>query len=633
MRIAIIDNDKCKPNKCNHECQLMCPVNAVGKKCVEIEDIKSPTDVASQKQVTQPITPGVKQRQVARINEGLCIGCGICVRHCPFDAIQIVNLPSEDRMQMLHTYGQNAFRIYKLPVPQMGKVYGLIGKNGVGKTTLVNILSGRLRPNGGVLGVDALIDKRNPLSKEVAGTELQKYFGNLSKMRVKIKPQNIKAVCKVLTDKYGKDVTCGELLRQHITMPDKNVDKVMRWRERVMDVLSFGDIRDTAVMQLSGGELQRFVTGMILMQEADVYIFDEFSNYLDVDQRLRVAELIQELKGNGSSRYIFLVEHDMSILDYTADIVSILYGVPAAYGIVSLPYATPESINMYFGGFIPAENMRFRNTAFGFRENLTVMCDTDDTVNPGAGLGFVYEANVIEKGEFKLEMAEGSIGGSTYLVLLMGANGTGKTTFLNFLNEKSGLSMSYKRQYNEDICDKDMTVMEYLYKHVSKAMVDAVFMSDVVRMLNIPDLYNRRMVELSGGELQRVGITVCLGTPADMYLLDEPSANLDIEYRVLATKVIKRFLIHNKKLGFIVEHDIMMSISMGMELMSRIIVFSRSDRMAHASSPRPFNEGINDFLKCMNITFRSDMKYKRPRINQPDSQKDREQRASDKYYN
>lgn len=56
----------------------------------------------------------------------------------------------------------------------------------------------------------------------------------------------------------------------------------------------------------------------------------------------------------------------------------------------------------------------------------------------------------------------------------------------------------------------------------------------------IEQLLDQELQNLSGGELQRVGITLALGTPADIYLLDEPSAYLDAEQRIVTAKVIKR---------------------------------------------------------------------------------------------
>ena len=179
------------------------------------------------------------------------------------------------------------------------------------------------------------------------------------------------------------------------------------------------------------------------------------------------------------------------------------------------------------------------------------------------------------------------------------------------------------------------TVQELLYKKIRSAMCSEQFKSEVIKPLNIHQLYNRKCDELSGGEQQRLAITLCLGESANIYLLDEPSASLDIEYRVIVTKVIKRFLLNQKKLGFIVEHDIMMAMSMGIELNSRIVVFeqvSSNNRVFTCSEPMIFKTGIQKFLQNMDITFRSDPKYKRPRINKKGSQKDREQKQGNKYF-
>ena len=76
-RIAIVNHDKCKPNKCGKECMKKCPINQKGKECIDIEDIGI----------------GIKKK-IAKIAEQMCIGCGMCVKACPFNAIQIVKLPT-----------------------------------------------------------------------------------------------------------------------------------------------------------------------------------------------------------------------------------------------------------------------------------------------------------------------------------------------------------------------------------------------------------------------------------------------------------------------------------------------------------------------------------------------------------
>jgi ATP-binding cassette, sub-family E, member 1 len=99
-RIAVVSAERCKPKKCKQECKKFCPVVKVGKLCVEV-------------------TPTSK---ISWISEELCIGCGICVKKCPFDAIQIINLPSNLENQTTHRYGPNSFKLHRLPMPRPGQV-------------------------------------------------------------------------------------------------------------------------------------------------------------------------------------------------------------------------------------------------------------------------------------------------------------------------------------------------------------------------------------------------------------------------------------------------------------------------------------------------------------------------------
>lgn len=113
--------------KCRQECKKSCPVVRTGKLCIEV-------------------TP---ESKIAFISERLCIGCGICPKKCPFGAIHIINLPTNLESEVTHRYSANSFKLHRLPMPRPGQVLGLVGTNGIGKSTALKVLSGKLKPNLG----------------------------------------------------------------------------------------------------------------------------------------------------------------------------------------------------------------------------------------------------------------------------------------------------------------------------------------------------------------------------------------------------------------------------------------------------------------------------------------------------
>jgi ATP-binding cassette subfamily E protein 1 len=189
------------------------------------------------------------------------------------------------------------------------------------------------------------------------------------------------------------------------------------------------------------------------------------------------------------------------------------------------------------------------------------------------------------------------------------------------------LSVSYKPQKISPRFQG--TVRELLHKKVKDAYVHPQFVTDVMRPLNIEDIIDNDVQNLSGGELQRVAITLCLGTPAAIYLIDEPSAYLDSEQRIACSKLIKRFIMHAKKTAFVVEHDFIMATY----LADRVVVYDGQPGIeATAHTAQSLLTGMNFFLELLRITFRRDPTNFRPRINKMDSIKDKEQKASGNYF-
>jgi ATP-binding cassette subfamily E protein 1 len=243
---------------------------------------------------------------------------------------------------------------------------------------------------------------------------------------------------------------------------------------------------------------------------------------------------------------------------------------------------------------------------------------------------------VKQLGGFTLRVKSGHFTDSEIIVLL-GQNGTGKTTLIRMLAgllKPDGLDIaipelhvSYKPQ---KISPKfDGSVRQLLHKKIKDSYLHPEFVSSVTKPLQIEPIIDQEVQHLSGGELQRVAIVLCLGQPADVYLIDEPSAYLDSEQRIIAAKVIKRFILHAKKTGFIVEHDFIMATY----LADRVIVYDGEPSIdCTANAPQTLVSGMNKFLKQLNVTFRRDPTNFRPRINKLESVLDREQKETGNYF-
>lgn len=390
---------------------------------------------------------------------------------------------------------------------------------------------------------------------------------------------------------------------------------------------------DRDIRVLSGGELQRFAISVVAVQVSDVYMFDEPSSYLDVKQRLTAAAMIREIlqSGDGDRRYVLVVEHDLAVLDYLSDFVCVLYGQPGAYGVVTMPLTVRMGINAFLAGYLPSENLRFRDHALSFKvsERAEAGLDKKDLMK-SYSYPTMTKTQSREGSKFILHVEKGEFTDSEIIVLL-GENGTGKTTFVRMLAgllksdeqvkfEEEGydyeasqagvpeMNVSYKPQ---KIAPKFQgTVRQLLHKRIRDSYVHPQFVSDVMKPLVMDPLLDSGVQTLSGGELQRLAITLALGTPADVYLIDEPSAYLDSEQRINCAKVIKRFIMHSKKTAFVVEHDFIMATY----LADRVVVYTgRPGIEATASTPQSLLTGMNQFLKSLEVTFRRDPVNFRPR--------------------
>jgi ATP-binding cassette subfamily E protein 1 len=533
------------------------------------------------------------------------------VKKCPFNAISIVNLPDELEQEASHRFGENAFKLFRLPTPSPGTVLGLLGQNGIGKTTALGILSGETKLN---LGNYEKPPEWHEIIRHFRGSTLQDYFKRMSEKSLKVshKPQYVDKIPKVVSGNVG------DLLER--VNERKTLDNIARR----LDLLP---LWDRPLEVLSGGELQRVAVASAMCRDVDVYLFDEPSSYLDVKQRLEVAKAIRSLRDE--AKMIIVAEHDLAIIDYLSDQICLFYGEPGVYGIVSSVHGVRTGINIYLQGYIPDENVRFRKEAVIFHEKPPAissgagetMLTWDLTKKTYKGFTLAVQPGEIKRGE---------------IVGILGPNGIGKTTFVKILagletaddgDKFSEVKVSYKPQYISG--EYEGTVQQLLLSVAKENFTSSWYRAEVLQPLCLQPLLDRNVAELSGGELQKVAIAACLSQRPELYLLDEPSAYLDVEERLRMTRAIRRVVETNNAAAFVVEHDVVAQDFVA----DRLMVFTGTAGVQGAARPpSTLRNGMNMFLKEMKVTFRRDPTTKRPRVNKEGSKLDKFQKDIGEYY-
>jgi ATP-binding cassette subfamily E protein 1 len=589
-RVGVLDMELCQPKKCGLECIKYCPVNKSGADCIVLNE----------------------ETKKAQIDEDICNGCGICVKVCPFDAITIVNLASELATDKIHQYGPNSFRLYRLPTPKKGEVVGLLGRNGMGKSTVVNILSGNLKPN---LGRYENPPEWEEILKYYSGTELKSHFEKIKEkqIRASIKPQQIQHLAQSF------DGTGNELIDKY---DERGISR------QLVKELGLENSMEQSLSELSGGELQRLAIATVASKDTDFYFFDEPSSYNDVFQRTSVARVIQSLAKLGKS--VMVVEHDLTLLDFLSDFIEVLYGEPTAYGIVSNVLSTKIGINVFLDGYLPTENVRFRDKKFSFDVS------SSSTEEFQAGSEIITYPKLEKKFQsFSLTVEPGKVRKGEVLGI-MGANALGKTTMMKMIAGASKpdigqvdkkTKIAYKPQYLEN--DIDVEVIAVLDKANESPIEGSQEEEQIVDPLKIKKLYNKSVKNLSGGELQKVAVVSCLLQKVDLYALDEPSAFLDVEDRIAVAKFLQKFVRSFGKSAIVIDHDIQL---MDLVSDSMVIFEGESGFKGHATSPMPKPEAMNRFLKSLDMTFRRDERTLRPRVNKLESRLDKDQKVSGNFY-
>ena len=586
MRVAVLLEERCKPNS-NAFAYLKKYSEMCERECIQVEGSK------------------------CKILEEACPVCFTRAKHCPDGAVKIINLPEELDTDLTHSYGENAFRLFRLPSPRQEQIVGILGPNGIGKSTAINLLSGTFRPNLGDW------ENSSPDWDEVISTfprgELRDYLGMVStgEVSIAVKPQYIDKLPRIFD---------GEVRELLARVDDRGE------MENYTELMGISHILDRKLGDLSGGELQRVAICATLLKEADVYFFDEPSSYLDIYERMRMVGVVRGLAEKG--KRVLVVEHDLAILDVLCDLIHVIYGERSAYGIFTPPRSTRTAINAYLDGFLPEENVRIRDKPIQFLRGR----------NRGEEVGTpILKWGDIEKtlGDFSLTTGKGEVKAAE-VVGVVGPNATGKTTLVKIIAGEidpdegwctMDAKVSYKPQHVR--ADFEGTVQEWLDTEIGGKWRSGEFHTQVTRALQVDKMVDLHATKLSGGELQAVSIAICLGKEADLYLFDEPSAHLDANARMEAAKAIRRTMESNEKAAMVIDHD-----TYFLDIVSDSVLVFQGEGGDHgkAIGPLSLRKGMNLFLSDADVTFRRDIESHRPRINKPSSRKDREQKSSGEYF-
>ena len=586
-RIAILEKDKCQPKKCNYACIEYCPGVRMEEDTIIIsEDDKKP-----------------------EISEELCSGCGICVNRCVFNAINIINLPEVLDDKPIHRYGPNSFELFGMPTIEDGSVVGLLGPNGIGKSTILNILSGQIIPNFGNYNEEGSWDN---VIEYFKGSQLQNYFKKLSNNEIKIayKPQMVDQLPKVVKGKVS------QLL--------EGVDERNKLDE-VVEKLELKNTLDRRLGNLSGGELQRIAIAASVLKDANFYYIDEPTSWLDVKQRLNTVEVIRDL--TKENRNVLVIEHDLATLDAMSDYVHVMYGEEGGYGVVSKLRGVRVGINAYIDGFLKEENIRIRKQPIEFEIRPPSDLIDSDTITTYTDFHKKYD-------NFELKVDAGEVNQSQ-VITAFGPNGIGKTTYAKILagvvKPDSGeveeeIEIAYKPQYI--LSDFEGSVQDFLFMH-AKGYGTNVFKTDISKPFDLDKILDKQVSKLSGGELQRLATAVTLSQDADVYLLDEPTAFLDVEQRLKVAKAIKHLITRDDTSAIIIDHDIIFIDYISDKAM---VFYGESGVSGHSTAPIHLRDAMNKFLSDVDISFRRDKETNRPRVNKTDSYLDRQQKEQGEYY-
>jgi ATP-binding cassette subfamily E protein 1 len=525
-----------------------------------------------------------------KISEQICKACLLRINKTPNNAVKNYKIPNDIKNNLTYKYGPNKFRLSGLCEPKIGKIVGILGQNGIGKSTCLQILSGKILPNFGNIELDP---NWSQIIKYYRGSSLQNYFNLLSTNQLKIEIKKQTLTC--LDEFYN--YTINDLV-EYFNFKNFFIN----------DYMELYNLRNRKINLLSGGELQRLLIMISYSRQADVYIFDEPTNFLDLRQKIRFVELINNL--SSFKNYIIVIDHDLSILESISEYIYCLFGITGAFGIFTPPIGPKEAINQFIEGYFPSLNIKSRPESLKFNWNYNSILDMDKYI-----LNIHKDCLKVnsQNSNFTLNIPNFKIFNQRVYGLL-GQNGSGKSLFINWLNKTFPYMTFLKNQFNHHLInDNNINISQLLELQLGNLIVDDFFKNKIIKPFCIERYYQNKIYELSGGQIQIISIIISLGQSSQILLLDEPSSGIDCEQRIIFTQVIKNWIsFYNNRSILIIDHDLFVIST----ICNQIILF-KGDPGSESKIEEPQSTlvGIENFLLDLKITIRRDHNNNRIRIN------------------
>ncbi|WP_375385903.1 ABC-F family ATP-binding cassette domain-containing protein [uncultured Microbacterium sp.] len=473
-----------------------------------------------------------------------------------------------------------------------GDRIGLIGKNGTGKSTLLELILGRQEPTAGTVDVSlgttiGYFSQFSELDGEQSILEiLSAHFADVHRTQARLDEIGL------LFAEPMADVEMNRLLAEQGELLEA-MDRLGAWTyentiDTVLTRLGFDDERRSLpVGRLSGGWGNRAALALLLIQNPDVLLLDEPTNFLDLEGVKWIEGWLQNFAGA-----VLVISHDRQFLDgvvtriieiennrlqeYEGDYSDYVQAKQSRLKMLEKQFAHEEELLAYEQAASAARREAARNPSNAIARRLADIKKKQAPRPIDQIITGIYEGLRVSNDLLTVEGLGKGFGGEPLFegltfslhrgdrVAVLGSNGSGKSTLLEVLTgettpdsgtvrwAKGARFVSYNRVFAELNLQDTVGHAVGAYPDSLAFLATKKSVARFLAMLQFSEAdLHARIGTLSGGQRARVAIAQCLLSGAAVIILDEPTNHLDIT----STQVMERALAHFPGAVVVVSHD------------------------------------------------------------------------------